>query len=149
MCLRGIDPDEVDPFTRMGWRRQGAFSICGAKRACRLQGGLKFDVGYHHALVNDRQPREQVALGIRHFPNRTADQFVRKNVNGSRAIGLTDYDSWVCGHWRDAGKLSESQLIAQFETTQQVSDPHRDASLVSTPAPVERDPERRKRALEL
>jgi hypothetical protein len=69
--------------------------------------------------------------------------------NGSRAIALTDYPGSTCWHWRESSGLSDAQLVEQFETAQAVSDPHVDTSLIYDPAPVEHDPEGRKRQLEL
>jgi hypothetical protein len=144
-----IDPNEIDPFRRMGWRRRTISPRWKVKVACRLQDGLRIEMGNHGAWLNDRLPKEHFALAIRHFPYRTADQYVRKIKNGSRAIALTDYSPSVCSHWRREAELSDSELIERFERAHRVSDPHLDASLVYDPAPVEPDTERWRPDLEL
>lgn len=144
-----IDPDDVDPFRRIAWHRRTVSPIWGVKVACRLHDGLSIGYGNHSAFLNGGPAKERVALAIRHYPYRTADQYVCKLKNLYRATELTDYP-WLSsiGHWRRAAGLSDSQLIEQFETAHKVSDPHLDTSLVYDPAPLERNPERRKRELE-
>jgi glycosyltransferase involved in cell wall biosynthesis len=91
----------------------------------------------NHGATFPGVPVPLVATGqleVRHFPYRSAEQFVRKARNGARAIGATDLPEDVGKHWRDYGRLSDSQLYEVFYKHFWSADPQGDG-FVFDPAP--------------
>lgn len=99
------DPDEADPTVRMGWRRKRANPL--PKVACRWLPGLTIAQGNHDATYPLPVWRYDPVLVVRHFPNRSPEQFVRKARNGAeayRAAGDSIPESQGA-HWRQWGNL--------------------------------------------
>lgn len=98
-----VDPDDPDPFRSIVWRQrhQGALP----KVAFRYHPAAVVHQGNHgvdHPLGN--MPTYG-PLAIRHFPYRSAKQFIRKARNGAAAYKATDLPPEVGAHWRQYGDL--------------------------------------------
>lgn len=106
----GVDSDEPDPFVRMGWRRTERLSL--PKVACKWRPDLRIDQGNHGASYDAFAPAVFAPLlVVRHFPYRSAEQFVRKARNGAaayRAAGNAIHAD-VGAHWRQWGDLLEAE----------------------------------------
>jgi hypothetical protein len=97
-----IDPDEADPFRRMKWRYHEPLSL--PKVAFRWEPDAVIHQGNHGVtLPSGRSDID--ALEIRHFPYRSAEQFVRKAVNGAAAYKATDLPVTEGAHWRAYGEI--------------------------------------------
>jgi hypothetical protein len=97
-----IDPDETDPFRRMKWRYHEPLSL--PKVAFRWEPDAVIHQGNHGVtLPSGRSDID--ALEIRHFPYRSAEQFVRKAVNGAAAYKATDLPVTEGAHWRAYGEI--------------------------------------------
>ena len=104
-----IDPDEVDPIRRIGWRRRHANPL--PKVACRWRADLVIEQGNHGANYRGRATRFDELLVVRHFPYRSIDQLVRKVRNGAaayRAAGDSLPES-LGAHWRQWGDLLDAE----------------------------------------
>jgi hypothetical protein len=99
-----IDPAEPDPFRRMVWRSSDAASL--PKVAFRWEPGAVIHQGNHGVTLPSGRS-EVDALEIRHFPYRSAEQFVRKAVNGAAAYKLTDLPVTEGAHWRAYGEIHD------------------------------------------
>ena len=53
-------------------------------------------------------------LSILHVPLRSFDQFSRKLRNGAQALALTGLPMSTGNHWRSSGRLTDSELAAQW-----------------------------------
>lgn len=116
------------------WRRAAALPL--RKVACRARPDLTIEQGNHGASFDfTRHPlRATGLLEIRHFPYRSAEQFIRKARNGAAAYAATDLPEDAGKHWRDYGRLSDEQLREVFETYFSTADPEAD-ELILDPCP--------------
>lgn len=96
------DSDERDPYRRITWRLKEQASL--PKVCCRTNPRLVIHDGNHGADYGDRV-RALTVWGLRvdHFSWRSADQYVRKITNGSRAFAATDLNESIGAHWRMHG----------------------------------------------
>lgn len=97
-----IDPPEIDPFRRMGWRARDPQPL--PKVAFRWEPGAVIHQGNHGVSLPSGNS-EVEALEIRHFPARTAEQFTRKARNGAEAYKHTNLPPSEGAHWRSYGAL--------------------------------------------
>jgi glycosyltransferase involved in cell wall biosynthesis len=98
-----VDADGANPFERMVYRGQEAPI---GKVIVRWRDGAIIEAGNHGAILpGSPAPSSVRDVQIRHFPYRSADQFVRKAVNGSRAYAATDLPYGIGQHWREYGVL--------------------------------------------
>lgn len=135
----GIDPDS-DPVTRMGWRRRDPVSL--PKVACRALPGLTIHQGNHGAAYAgiDCPGVTGGELEVRHFPYRSAEQFVSKVRNGAAAYAATDLPEGTGAHWRQYGRHldenGEQALVDDvFRPHFFSADPEADETLVFDPCP--------------
>lgn len=132
----GADPDETNPVRRIGWRRTSPGAL--PKVACRVRPDLVIHQGNHGATY-DGGATNLPGLIVRHFPYRSAEQFVSKVRNGSAAYAATDLPPTEGQHWRQYGELLAAHgpdVVADvFRTWFWVSDPTIDPSLILDPAP--------------
>lgn len=102
------DPDVSDPVERMAYRRTTPLPL--PKVAARYRPDLVIEQGNHGAHYDEFEPaRFDPILTVRHFPYRSAEQFVRKVRNGSaayRAAGDRQPSS-AGAHWRQWGDILE------------------------------------------
>lgn len=132
----GIDPDEVDPVKRIGWRRTEPAPL--RKVACRTRSDLVIAQGNHGASYNGGATI-RTGLQVRHFPYRSAEQFVSKARNGAAAYAATDLPFSEGQHWRQYGALLDAHgpevLHDVFRQWFWVADPTIDHGLIFDPVP--------------
>ncbi len=133
----GVDPGELDPVKRMGWRRREAAPL--AKVAVRPNLPVTIAQGNHSGSFPDPRTVDDL-LVVRHYPYRSADQFVSKVRNGAAAYAATDLPEEAGKHWRDYGRLLDSggpdAIGDVFRAWFWAADPAADPSLIFDPAPV-------------
>lgn len=104
------DAHELDPVRRLRWRRPTPAPL--PKVAARYRPDLVIEQGNHGAHYAEFEPaRFDPVLVVRHFPYRSAEQFLRKVRNGAAAYRAAgDRQSPDHGtHWRQWGELLDSQ----------------------------------------
>lgn len=128
------DPDGP-PFQRMGWRRREPAAL--PKVAARTRPSVRIHQGNHGA---DYGGTVDGLLVVRHYPYRSAAQFVRKARNGAEAYAATDLPESAGQHWRDYGRILEAEgpeaLEGVFRQWFWVAAPRQDPALIWDPAPV-------------
>ena len=77
------------------------------KVACRTRSDLVIHQGSHGATYNGG-PTSLPGLIVRHYPYRSAAQFVSKVRNGAAAYASTDLPVTEGQHWRQYGQLLEA-----------------------------------------
>lgn len=97
-----VDPEGVDPFATIIWRETKPLPL--PKVAFRWQPGAVIHQG-NHGVDLPLEHRRQAGLQVRHFPYRSAEQFVRKARNGAAAYRATDLPAHIGAHWRQYGDL--------------------------------------------
>jgi hypothetical protein len=134
------DMSNPDPMDRMKWRAPERLPL--GKIACRVRGGLQIGHGNHSATYDGilHPPCVQGVIESRHFPYRTADQFI-KRVEGAwpplRDSGLPESHG---AHMRGYGDLLDRAgpegLREWFNTKFLFDDPaHNPEGLVFDPLP--------------
>jgi hypothetical protein len=103
------DPGETDPFVRLRWRKQEPNRL--HKVVFRAQPRARLLQGNHGVVRRGRRGR---GLEIRHFPNRSEEQFVRKLRQGHAALMVSDVDPELGKHWRGLGAGDDEALRAQW-----------------------------------
>jgi Glycosyl transferase family 2 len=101
-----IDPAGTNPFITIRWRQRKPATL--PKIAVRWTPGTVIHQGNHGVtLPGPRDPgcRRSGLLTIRHFPYRSAEQFVRKAINGAAAYAATDLPIELGAHWRQYGEV--------------------------------------------
>lgn len=105
----GLDPDELDPVSRIGWRRRNPAPL--PKVAARARADVVIEQGNHGAHYEEFEPAWlDPVLVVRHFPYRSVDQLVRKVRNGAAAYAAAgDLQRADHGaHWRQWGVLLDT-----------------------------------------
>lgn len=129
------DPEVDDPIGRMRWHRAAANPM--VKVACRPRANVTIHQGNHGA---DYGETIHDVLEVRHFPYRSADQFVSKVRNGAAAYAATNLPHGDGQHWRDYGRLLEAHgekaIQDVFRTYYWYLNPDFDSSLVEDPCPA-------------
>jgi glycosyltransferase involved in cell wall biosynthesis len=97
-----IDPPDPDPFRRMQWRQRDPAPL--PKVAFRWEPGAVIEQG-NHGVVLPSGARPVQKLEVRHFPYRSAEQFVRKARNGAAAYRAADLPVEQGAHWRAYGEI--------------------------------------------
>lgn len=144
----GIDPDGANPIETTPWRRAAQAPL--RKVAIRALRGATIHQGNHSAGF-DGVPHPLTVTGqieIRHFPYRSAEQFIKKARNGSAAYAATNLPEDAGGHWRGYGRILEEEgeaaLSAVFRKwfyrhdprEEIVIDGERQPALVHDPCPL-------------
>lgn len=134
------DEPGADPIASMVYRQASPAVL--RKVACRPRDGFGIDQGNH--WVNYGGPRVMYPLSItrglevRHYPYRSAEQFIRKARNGAEAYAATDLPEHVGAHWRGYGRILDEggpdALTAVFREHHYSEDPETDG-LVLDPCP--------------
>lgn len=118
----GLDPDEDDPTRAIGWRRVEPCPL--VKVAAVASQNLTIWDGNHGVDFGRFHPRSlDGRLIVRHFPYRSADQFIAKARMGAAAMAATNLPESVGKHWRDYGRLTDEQLREVFATHFYADDP--------------------------
>lgn len=97
-----IDTNDPDPFLSIEWRQTDPAPL--PKVAFRWEPGAVIHQG-NHGVTLPHGERPEALLSIRHFPYRTAEQFVRKTRNGAAAYTATDLPTTAGAHWREYGAI--------------------------------------------
>lgn len=133
-----VDPDGTDPFRTIQWRQAEPAPL--PKVAFRWHPHAAIEQG-NHGVTLPSSVRHGRGLEVRHFPYRSADQFVRKARNGAAAYRATDLPDNVGAHWRSYGDLYDRHgrdaLEEVFRTHFWFLSPV-DSGLVPDPAPYRR-----------
>lgn len=122
----GRDNGAENPFQRIRWRRRNPIPL--PKVAFRAVKGAVVHQGNHGVTL----PRHDVPayvghlLGVRHFPYRSPEQFIRKVRNGAAAYAATDLPEEVGQHWRGYGRMSDEDLIEHYHKWFYRSEPDQD-----------------------
>lgn len=106
-CTGKDQRTQVRPFDRMmyRWHEPGQLD----KAAYRWRPELVIGQGNHTILRNDIPvPGAGIPIGIRHFPYRSLEHFIRKARNGAAAYAATNLPDSVGTHWRDYGRILET-----------------------------------------
>ena len=102
-------------------------------------------MGNHSAQTGRRRSTEARGLIVRHFPNRSPQQYVRKLANGARAFAATDLPDWYGEHWRRHGDPDSDGFAevveAEFLAEHWHPEPESNAALVFDPAPLDAEAE--------
>lgn len=106
------DPDEPNPFWRMGWRNRKSGPL--PKVAFRPVLTARLGMG-NHAVEYPRVDAVEGELVVRHFPYRSVDQFVSKVRNGAAAMAATTMPEATCAHWRRYGAILDAGGPAGIE----------------------------------
>lgn len=135
-----IDPAGTDPFVTIRWRQRQPGAL--PKVAVRWEPGAVIHQGNHGAtLPGPATPACHNVLKVRHFPYRTADQFMTKAINGARAYAATDLPENLGEHWRAYGRiydqLGPDGLREVFRQNFWHLSPT-DADMIEDPAPYRR-----------
>lgn len=120
------DPEDPNPFSRIGWRLREVGEL--PKVACRLRPDITIAMGNHSVSYRlPSHPRADAALTIRHFSWRSEDQYVRKIRNGYEAYSATSLDQSFGQHWRQFGPPMEStweeRVLAWYHRWGYIGDP--------------------------
>jgi len=139
----GADPVDLNPITRIGWRRQEPAPL--PKVACRAVAPVRIHQGNHGA---DYGNTVYELLVVRHYPYRSVEQVVRKVRNGSAAYRATDLPEHMGAHWRQWGAILEQHgeeaigdlfrrwFWRQDPSRSVVIEGERQPALIYDPAPV-------------
>lgn len=135
------DRDTVsdDPFKRMTWRDKERGQL--DKIIYRYHSNWTIDQGNHG--LTDEQGRKLagvgISIGIRHFPYRSTEQFIRKVRNGAAAYAQTNLAETTGAHWRMYGNILDKQgeqgLIDHFNRWFVRNNPAQH-DMIYDPAPV-------------
>lgn len=130
------DGEEDNPVERIGWRRREPCPL--HKVACRPSLPVTISQGNHGAAYPTQSPLDGQFV-IRHYPNRSVEQLVRKVRNGAAAYAATDLPLDQGQHWREWGQLleqgGEEAIGDLFREWYWSADPSADPDLIFDPAP--------------
>lgn len=130
-----VDPEGTDPFVTIQWRQPVPAPL--PKVAFRWKPTATIHQGNHGVTLP--QPHRTVGgLEVRHFPYRSAQQFVAKARNGAAAYRATNLPPEVGAHWRSYGEILERHGVDALEEVFRQWFWHLspvDAGLVFDPAP--------------
>ena len=130
----GADPLGEDLTRSIGWRRREPCPL--VKVAAVASPELTIWDGNHGADFGRFHPRSLGSrLIVRHFPYRSADQFITKARMGAAALAATSLPESVGKHWRDYGRLTDEQLVEVFTTHFYADDPTVRDDLIFDPCP--------------
>lgn len=128
------DRAERNPLARMRWRRRDSVPL--PKVAVRARPDIVIGQGNHVAHADVPLTIEPgFPLMVRHFSNRSVEQFVRKARNGARAYAASILPESMGTHWRQYGTMTDDELAALFCAAMWIEDPESDPSLVFDPLP--------------
>lgn len=104
------DESGSNPFRTMVWKHDDWNPL--GKVAFRYRTGAVIHQGNHGVILPGNPPVLNGDLEIRHFPYRSAQQFVNKAVQGAKAYeAASDLDPGMGTHWRMYGKVVEEHGV--------------------------------------
>jgi glycosyltransferase involved in cell wall biosynthesis len=133
-----IDDPGDNPFQRLTWRQVTPLGL--PKVAFWWRDGAIVHQG-NHGVSLPGQAVTKLALEIRHFPYRSAEQFTAKAVQGAAAYAATDLPEDQGAHWRAYGRIHDQGGDAALEAVFREHFWYRspvDSGLVHDPAPYRR-----------
>ncbi len=139
-----LDPPEHEqpsPFERIGWRQREHAPL--PKVACRLRPDLTILQGNHGATTTG-SALTVPGLAVRHFSWRSADQYVRKIRQGSRAYAISGLPPTEGEHWRMFDEHDDGTIASHFRQWFWAGYPQEDSSLIYDPAPLRASSESRR-----
>jgi glycosyltransferase involved in cell wall biosynthesis len=137
VATRLDDPDDPDPTSRLGYRRN--VSLPMHKVACRWRADLTIEMGNHGARYHGGATVHEAQLVVRHFPYRSVEQVIRKVRNGAAAYAASTLPDQYGAHWRQWGMQSDEWIAAAFHEWYYSRTPNNPTSdLIFDPAPVQR-----------
>lgn len=102
--VTALDASEGSPFETMTYRLEEPNPL--DKVAFRPGAGALTQG--NHSLISEHQPTVASGPTIRHFQMRSAEQFVRKAINGAAAYkAAPDLPANMGRHWREYGEIYE------------------------------------------
>lgn len=105
--VTATDGDNPNPIKRIAWRKDTKTPL--HKVACRVTDDLVIEMGNHNATYTTHMPTySHNLLEVRHYPVRTAEQFMHKAIMGGQALELTDLPETMGLHWRHHYTLYQS-----------------------------------------
>lgn len=132
------DAEETNPLARLRFRRVDPVPL--PKIAVRALPGLAIEQGNHGATINGARIGEiepGFPLMIRHYSNRSAEQFARKAIAGAHAYASSTLPVTMGTHWRAFGRMhelgGERALAEHFYDCLFVDDPEEDPTLIYDP----------------
>jgi glycosyltransferase involved in cell wall biosynthesis len=139
VCSGLDDPTDPDPVRRIEWRKALPLDIRWGKVACRCREDLVIHNGSHSAST-EAPGITTYGLEIRHFPYRSAQQFVTKAVTCYQGLlAAVEEDEGTGAHCRAYGQAieegGEEAGHAWFYDAFYAEDPYEDDTLVHGPAP--------------
>jgi glycosyltransferase involved in cell wall biosynthesis len=127
------DSGDLRPFEFMQHRHPDPNPL--PKVMFRWTYGAELLMGNHGVILPGHAPRHPERVMIRHFSNRSPEQFLRKARNGAAAYAAAEDLPAVFGtHWREYGQMSDAELLAAFDE----HFVYRPDELVHDPAPLRR-----------
>lgn len=129
------NPDEPNPFLRLGWRQRQHAPL--PKVAVRARPDLIIEAGNHSATTSGSALTQPGGLVVRHFSWRDADQYLRKIRNGEKAYAATDLPEGTGAHWRMWENIPDEAILEHFDRWFHVKHPDEDSSLMYDPIPSE------------
>lgn len=144
VCSGHDDASDPDPVRRIRWKKRVPLDMRWGKVACRCRPDLVIANGSHSASTTGLGTTGY-GLEIRHFPYRSAEQFVKKAVNCyTGLLAATEEDEGTGAHCRAYGRAIEEGGVeaghAWFYDAFYADDPAEDDSLVYDPAPAISEP---------
>lgn len=140
VCTSADIADEPNPVKRIGYRKRWPLDIRWGKVACRCRPDLTIHNGNHSA---DTMGTGTCGFGldIRHFPYRSAEQFVKKALSCYHGLqAAVDEDKGVGAHCRAYGQAVEEGGVeaghAWFYDAFYASPPESDDSIFFDPAVI-------------
>jgi glycosyltransferase involved in cell wall biosynthesis len=108
------DPGDPNPFTRIQWCLPGdekffKVAYLWHRQITILQGNHGIEAPWKTREIAKNRP-----LGLRHFPYRSEEQYVRKHVQGAAAYAATDLPEDMGSHWRSIGSMEVEDAIAWY-----------------------------------
>ena len=132
------DPDEPNPFKRMGWRETQVLPL--PKVACRALPDLSIHDGNHGASYDTRHVLSVTdMLEVRHFPYRSPEQFIKRIEIAWPQVRDSDKPESYAAHIRAYGQHLEEfgpeGLRRWFKNAMFFEDPENNPDLIYDPLP--------------
>lgn len=128
------DQEQPDPLERLRFRRREPIPL--PKVAVRAIPGLVITQGNHGATVGGARIAEIEPghpLMVRHYSNRSFEQFDRKVRAGAAAYAASTLPESMGAHWRAFGRMSYYERAAHYSENLYIDDPEDDPTLIYDP----------------
>lgn len=130
--------EELNLVKRIGWRRREKGLL--AKIACRWREDLVIEQGNHSVKYSGGATFQPGLLVVRHYPYRSAAQFIQKVRDGSNAYKTVNLPASSGAHWKDYGRLleafGESAIEEVYNMWFHLENPRSLEGVIYDPAPI-------------